>query len=388
MFLFYHKYFHIEYIYGILISKLINTIVNDIMNQPKISIIVPFYNLELYVERCLNSLVNQTFSAIEILCINDGSTDNTLNILETFAKTDNRIKIITQKNSGVSSARNTGIKNAKGDFLLFIDGDDYIELNACELLYEKALETDADMICFWRRFVFGNGYIKNISIPVNTYIAKQPFLFYDYYFETFLLTSGCYMCDRLYKKSFLAKHHLFFKENISWREDSLFIYEALLANPKIYITNYILYNYYVLTSNSLSKIKNEKFIQNCIQHFYNINEICLNNNLPNDSLIKSYMFNSLLNSMACTSFFRALYRTNLNTEITAILLNIMDSFKYLDKVHIDKMKGYKKFRIYYLFLIKFHLCYIYCFLIYPIIKLINQLYIIYFGNKTTNMTKI
>ena len=94
-----------------------------------------------------------------------------------------------------------------------------------------------------------------------------------------------------------------------------------------------------------------------------------------------YMFNSLLNSMACPSFFRALYITKLNTEITKILLTIMEKFKYIDKTYIKKMKGYKRFRIYYLFLIKFHLCYIYCFLIYPILKFINSVKIKFFDKK-------
>ena len=357
------------------------------MNQPKISIIVPFYNLELYVERCLNSLINQTFSEIEILCINDGSTDNTLNILESFAKTDHRIKIITQKNAGVSSARNTGIKNAKGAFLLFIDGDDYIELNACELLYQKAYETDADMICFWRRFIYGNNKIKNI-LPDKISLLGQPFNFNENISKTFCDLFGCFMCDRLYKKKFLISHNIYFNETLSWREDNIFVYNCYFTNPKILITNYILYNYCISTTNSLSKVSGEEKITKMFNNFNCINNLCNQYKISSNDLSKIYIINSFLLALACGSFFRDLYRSKSKKECLKTIIPLLKHFKNLDKKYLKDMKGYKKFRIYYLFLIKFHLCYIYCFLIYPIIKLINQLYIIYFGNKTTNMTKI
>ena len=93
-----------------------------------ISIIIPIYNAEKYIERCINSLKNQTYKNIEIICINDGSTDNSLNILKRIAITDNRITIIEQENKGVSVARNKGIESAKGKYIMFLDADDWFEL--------------------------------------------------------------------------------------------------------------------------------------------------------------------------------------------------------------------------------------------------------------------
>ena len=114
----------------------------------KISIIVPVYNTEPYLEQCLDSIINQTLEDIEIICVNDGSTDNSLSILEEYASKDNRIRIINQENKGQGFARNNGLKNVNGEYVLFVDSDDWIELNTCEALYKKVNELDLDMLFF------------------------------------------------------------------------------------------------------------------------------------------------------------------------------------------------------------------------------------------------
>ena len=111
----------------------------------KISIIVPVYNVEKYLTKCLQSLVNQTFRDIEIICVNDGSADNSLAVLNDFACSDSRVKVITQDNSGVSSARNRGITESTAQYLMFLDGDDYYTPHACELAYEKIEAIGADV---------------------------------------------------------------------------------------------------------------------------------------------------------------------------------------------------------------------------------------------------
>ena len=111
----------------------------------KISIIVPIFNVENYIERCLNSLINQTLKEIEIICINDGSTDNSLNILQKYQKKDCRITIINHENRGIGYVRNEGVKNAKGEFLGFVDPDDWVDLNYFEKLYAAAKRHDADI---------------------------------------------------------------------------------------------------------------------------------------------------------------------------------------------------------------------------------------------------
>lgn len=117
------------------------------MNYPKISIIVPVYNTEKYLSKCLNSLIKQTLKEVEILCVNDGSKDNSAKILEDFAQKDCRIKIFSQKNSGQSVARNLAIEHATGEYLGFVDSDDWIDLDYFEKLYNAAKENDCDIAC-------------------------------------------------------------------------------------------------------------------------------------------------------------------------------------------------------------------------------------------------
>ena len=114
--------------------------------MPKISIIIPVYNAEEYLKRCLNSIVNQTLKDIEIICVNDCSIDNSLEILNSYAQRDNRIKVIDCKtNGGESKARNIGLDNSTGEFLAFVDNDDELDLDFYEKLYKKAIEENADI---------------------------------------------------------------------------------------------------------------------------------------------------------------------------------------------------------------------------------------------------
>ncbi|MBE6024850.1 MAG: glycosyltransferase [Cellulosilyticum sp.] len=116
--------------------------------KPLISVIVPTYNVEKYISKCLDSIISQTYENIEIIVVNDGSTDNSLSIVEEYEKKDARIKVFSQKNQGLSAARNTGIDNSKGEYLLFIDSDDYIETNMIEVLENNIRENNADIsIC-------------------------------------------------------------------------------------------------------------------------------------------------------------------------------------------------------------------------------------------------
>lgn len=131
--------------------------------SPIISIIVPVYNVEKYIYRCLDSLVNQTMKDIEIICINDGSTDKSLEIIKEYALQDKRITVIDQVNMGVSVARNNGIKHVNGDFYMFVDSDDWIDLETCEVVYDYAIKNNADclMFSYTKEFV-GHNVVNHI----------------------------------------------------------------------------------------------------------------------------------------------------------------------------------------------------------------------------------
>ena len=118
------------------------------MKMEKISIIVPVYNVEKYLKTCLDSIINQTYQNLEIILVDDGSTDNSGEICEEYRKTDSRIILIHKENEGLSMARNFGLDIASGDYISFVDSDDFIARNMMEALYNRLLETQSDMaIC-------------------------------------------------------------------------------------------------------------------------------------------------------------------------------------------------------------------------------------------------
>lgn len=116
--------------------------------MPKVSVIIPVYNTEPYLYECLNSIINQTLKDIEIICVNDGSTDSSLNILEKYAEYDSRIVIFSQENKGQSVARNVGLSAASGEYVYFMDSDDVLSLNAMETLFNHATKDKTDIIYF------------------------------------------------------------------------------------------------------------------------------------------------------------------------------------------------------------------------------------------------
>ncbi len=146
--------------------------------QPKVSIIVPVYNSEKYIERCINSLRNQTLKDIEIILINDSSTDSTPELCRKANEEDDRIILINQENAGAGLARNSGLLVARGEYIGFVDSDDYVEEDMFEKLYEKAKEYDSDLVLSGVRFVDGNMFSEKGKTEIKTYFDR------DTHFET------------------------------------------------------------------------------------------------------------------------------------------------------------------------------------------------------------
>ena len=112
-----------------------------------VSVVIPVYNLENYIENCLNSIVNQTYNELEILCVDDGSSDRSAEIIRSFCEKDARVKYFYQENAGVSAARNSGLEKAAGEYIMFVDGDDYLHFQAVELFVKEIISYDCDMVC-------------------------------------------------------------------------------------------------------------------------------------------------------------------------------------------------------------------------------------------------
>lgn len=127
----------------------------NLIERPKVSVIIPVYNAENYLKECLDSILKQTLQEIEVICVNDGSSDGSLSILNEYVKEDSRLKIISQENQGAGSARNNGLKYAKGLFVIFLDCDDIFEHNMLEIMYSKAILLNLD-VCVCRSDQFNN----------------------------------------------------------------------------------------------------------------------------------------------------------------------------------------------------------------------------------------
>ncbi len=141
--------------------------------KPQISIIIPVYNTEQFLKSCINSLINQSFENCEFIFVDDGSTDQSCNLIRSYKKNDNRIKLVMQDNKGVSSARNTGILNSKGEYIGFVDSDDYIESDMYEILYKEIQIEDCDVIIsHFEEELNGYKRIKTYNLIKNELMDK------------------------------------------------------------------------------------------------------------------------------------------------------------------------------------------------------------------------
>lgn len=210
----------------------------------KISIIVPVYNTEKYLSKCLNSLIKQTYKDIEIIVVNDGSKDKSLEIAKKFAKQDNRIKVFNKENGGLSSARNFGIEKASGEYIGFVDSDDYIKENMFEILYNMIKEANAKIaICGW--YLVEDNQIRTCNFKCKKLVLNDEqaidMLLNHVSFDNFA-------CNKLFHRA-LFKDVMFPVGELL--EDLSTIYKLIHEAKVIVVDSNPLY-YYVLHSNSIT----------------------------------------------------------------------------------------------------------------------------------------
>ncbi|KZX16125.1 putative glycosyltransferase EpsJ [Methanobrevibacter cuticularis] len=212
--------------------------------MPKISVILPIYNVESYLKETLNSIINQTLEEIEIICINDGSTDNSLKILEEYAKKDKRFIILNQENSGAGVARNKGLKISKGEYLSFLDGDDIFELDMLEKAYAKSKKLSLDLLNFGvNDFNEDLSDSKRIPHDINKkYLPKKEVFNYKDFPKYVFNTFQNWTWNKLFKREFILKNNIKFQE-IHRTNDLLFTSKALIKAKRISILDIPLINY-------------------------------------------------------------------------------------------------------------------------------------------------
>lgn len=258
------------------------------MKLDLVSIIVPVYNASKTIDKCISSILEQTYKNIEIILINDGSKDNSLEIISKYAHKDKRIVIIDQQNSGVSCARNKGIKIAKGKYLMFIDSDDYIDSNTVSLLLEKMYLSKVDIIRFNGYIEKKDGKFQNIEFPIaNNLVLISP----DdnkKIVEKFFHPQKSLRC---YSPLLFLKNEniILFNEKLSYLEDKAFYLENILNSKSVLFINENLY-YYTYNTSSITKnidvfVNNIKKLLDSKKYIIDIlkDKQCLNVDLVNAS---------------------------------------------------------------------------------------------------------
>lgn len=225
--------------------------------SPKISIIVPIYNAEKYLSRCIKSILNQSFLDFELLLINDGSRDYSGSICDKYSNNDQRITVLHTENKGVSSARNNGLEYAQGDYVLFVDADDWIESNSLDLLYKTIISENLDLLQFSFRTVNTVGKVlQNYSTEttvsdLHTYIEKDAFL---------VCVGGT-----MIKKTIIDSNNLRFQTNLKLAEDQLFILSAIKFSKRMKRIADVLYNYYQNDNSATATAKFDDIIHSIVE---------------------------------------------------------------------------------------------------------------------------
>ncbi len=312
------------------------------MNQNyKISIIVPAYNVQDYIEKCINSILNQTYKNIEVIVVNDGSTDNTFDIINSFAKKDDRIKIINQENQGLSESRNNAMKMIKSEYVMFVDADDWIDKDTCEVAVNEI--GDADI--FW--FSYVREYEKN-SLPKSAFEEDRK-IFSGEEIKTLLqrriigpidselkhpekLDALSPVWGKLYKLN-VIKDIAFksFKEIGATCEDVFYNIEVLENVKKVIYINKNFYHYRKTNSNSLAKgmdkelynkwkkayfllkryVKNEVY-ENALNNRFSINIIAIGQRIVNSNNSFKVKFNMLKEIMCDEVYCNAIKSLNIS----------------------------------------------------------------------------
>lgn len=267
------------------------------MNKIKVSIIIPVYNVEKYLKECLDSIINQTLKDIEIICVNDGSKDNSLSILKEYAQIDSRIFIIDKENGGYASAINTGIDAAQGEFIQIVESDDYCDLNLCYESYNKIKKSDADLVTF--NFYF----FKNKKTKLCKFLNESDKNANYFNIKTlpYIIEKQAYPWKSLYRASFLKENKIkMLQDGNGAYEDQPWNATILSLATKILHLDKALY-YYRLDATGSSTNNGSRKMINYITRKEQTKNILEDYDLYHNS-IKEHFINSAIGG--CLFFFK------------------------------------------------------------------------------------
>lgn len=264
--------------------------------MPKISVIIPVYNVEKYLEQCINSLLNQTLKDCEFIFVNDGSRDNSKEIIEKYKALDDRIILINQENQGVSIARNNGLNVAKGEYVGFVDADDYIKPDMYETLYNATIEENYDVVLSnWKHEISGKFITKDYKFPKNTLLDKTFIndIILPYFLEEENLNT---VCNKLYKNSIVKENKIQFPERVALGEDGVFNMRIFCRAESLKYIDYAGYYYREVDGSATRNILNKDYFKRALEVYKtDLKTICdINIDLKKEYKLKSI---KLINSV-------------------------------------------------------------------------------------------
>lgn len=307
------------------------------MNKIKISVIIPVYNTSKYLSKCLDSIINQSLKEIEIICINDGSTDNSLEILKYYQSQDNRIKLINKKNEGVSQARNIGIIESKGKYLAFIDSDDWIEERFLEEAYNLAKSNELDMVAY---DMIKDYVQKKKSKIYQEFVTEKIIDGYEYrklYLDNKVLRG---IANKIVKKKIFLDNNLYFPVGVKSGEDMSVTLKLGYLISKVGKINKTYYHY-IQHNESVTKEKGANKIYSFLKVFDDIENFVYKNNKllyeKEKNKIFSYKIKSIHHFVLTDSDWKSeeyIKAVNLFIQFTqdSRSENIIKEFKFLSKI--------------------------------------------------------
>lgn len=304
-----------------------------------ISIIVPVYNVEKEIDKCIESLINQSYKNIEIILVNDGSTDESGLICNKYSKIDSRINVIHKENGGLSDARNVGIKAATGEYLLFVDSDDNIELDSCEVFIKSLNKRNVDIVVGEARRIEGDNisYLKHSNLTNGKEYSSREYI--KLAIEALEWYAPVWV--NMYKREFIIKNSLFFKKGIL-HEDMQILPEMFLKAESIIYMQYCFYNYQIREGSITQSKDKTRNIESMI--------IIFNEWKTTFDKVCDIELRKLLYGILIKQYLYAIREFNINNEQYFKILNNKFLFKYaLSKrerlktvLYIVSPKAYKK----------------------------------------------
>ena len=257
-------------------------------NKPLISVIIPMFNVEKYIERCIQSLCKQTYENIEIILINDGSQDKTETICLNYLS-DNRIRLFSKENGGVSKARNFGLIKAHGEYIAFVDADDFVETHYIEFLYSGFINKNVDLVCcsYYKEYEINECNKIEFSFEKRIFSKEKAInaLYTEKAFQG-------YLWNKLFKKEIIDKYNIKFDERVKIWEDMLFCLEYLNQIKTAFCINKLLYHYIIRENSAMGN----SLIWNEGTHIYGLEKM-VGLLRPYEGEMKNYINNFYKNDL-------------------------------------------------------------------------------------------